>query len=645
MTEEVGLRLSVKDRIRAQREMREMRQEVDEFGKSVDDVGSKSERVSRLGGVGRGITRSFQAALVPSKALLLTIGGIGATLGGLAAYGGIKRLIGIEDAEARMKSMGLSTKEVAAQSKGLLRVLKGTPFALDEGAGSMAKLISAGRPLDKIKGTMKLIADSAAFAEAPLGEVADIFGKIQTQGRLTATEIMQLETRGVPALRMLADAAGVSGEEMRSMISNREIDADRFFRLYEKGARGFGKENIRIAGSAKDMGDTTAGAFTNMLTAVSRLGATALDPFYQRARHVFTGITRWLDELAAKVGPLVERFADKIPAALEVVGNVLGDDLEGKLKMLGAAIGGMLVPAVLSLAAAAASMVIAIAPWAILGIIALKVYELYKSGEAFRTVLKVLLPVLVGVGVALATYFAVAKLKQLWAALKVGIALFRLLWATMMANPVFAIIAIVATLAILIIQNWDTIKEATGKAWTWIKEKTSSAWQAIKDIAGRIFRGVADTIGRVWNGVQTIFSNAFNWLIDQINKVIRVVNNIPGVEISQLQNVAGPGAFVGQEDRHKANQLASEGDRFAGRALGGRAYAGLGYLVGEERPEVFVPDRSGTILPRVDAGEALAGPRPLQIGKMEVNINAGQRDARELWRELKGVIEGEMADA
>ncbi|QMV02570.1 tape measure protein [Devosia sp. D6-9] len=36
-----------------------------------------------------------------------------------------------------------------------------------------------------------------------------------------------------------------------------------------------------------------------------------------------------------------------------------------------------------------------------------------------------------------------------------------------------------------------------------------------------------------------------------------------------------------------------------GRATGGRVTAGQPYLVGEKRPEVFVPDQSGTILPRV----------------------------------------------
>jgi hypothetical protein len=36
------------------------------------------------------------------------------------------------------------------------------------------------------------------------------------------------------------------------------------------------------------------------------------------------------------------------------------------------------------------------------------------------------------------------------------------------------------------------------------------------------------------------------------------------------------------------------------RAMGGPVTAGMPYLVGERRPEVFVPDRSGRIVPSVE---------------------------------------------
>lgn len=49
---------------------------------------------------------------------------------------------------------------------------------------------------------------------------------------------------------------------------------------------------------------------------------------------------------------------------------------------------------------------------------------------------------------------------------------------------------------------------------------------------------------------------------------------------------------------------------FAGfRALGGPVSAGHAYVVGERRPELFVPDRDGTIVPSVPQAQAAGGPQ------------------------------------
>ncbi|CHF66351.1 phage tail tape measure protein%2C family [Salmonella enterica subsp. enterica serovar Typhi] len=61
----------------------------------------------------------------------------------------------------------------------------------------------------------------------------------------------------------------------------------------------------------------------------------------------------------------------------------------------------------------------------------------------------------------------------------------------MFANPILAVIGLIAAGAIYIWQNWDTLGpkfkamwdavcNATGTAWDWIKEKASAAWEGIK---------------------------------------------------------------------------------------------------------------------------------------------------------------------
>jgi hypothetical protein len=65
-----------------------------------------------------------------------------------------------------------------------------------------------------------------------------------------------------------------------------------------------------------------------------------------------------------------------------------------------------------------------------------------------------------------------------------------------------------------------------------------------------------------------------------------------------LSNIGTPKAVGGQRIATSADVAAMGSSGF--RAAGGPVAAGSAYVVGEKRPELFVPDRSGTILP--DAG-------------------------------------------
>lgn len=70
-----------------------------------------------------------------------------------------------------------------------------------------------------------------------------------------------------------------------------------------------------------------------------------------------------------------------------------------------------------------------------------------------------------------------------------------------------------------------------------------------------------------------------------------------------------------------------------GRALGGRVSAGVPYVVGERRPEMFVPDSAGRIQPRISGGgtsieifdQRGAGAPPIEIEKIMRNGQEAQR--------------------
>jgi tape measure domain-containing protein len=288
----------------------------DRASKVFDQVGAKAKGTNaNFTKVGTGMTGM--------------IGKISGAVGGLAVgwqawdkimVGGFNRLANLDDARKRLDQMGLSTSEAAKLMDGLKDTVTGTAFSLDAGAGAMTQFVSAGVDLDDVNQRLQMTADTAAFAQAPLDEIGNIFVKIQTQGKIMGEELNMLQERGVPALLLLADAAGVTAEQMRDMISRGEIDAERFFDLWEQGSKGFGENNIKIEGAAKSMGDTIRGSLANAETAMARLGETILEDFMPAVKGIADGFKGAADGVIAFLDatePVRDFFGDTIGQLIE----------------------------------------------------------------------------------------------------------------------------------------------------------------------------------------------------------------------------------------------------------------------------------------------------------------------------------------
>lgn len=81
--------------------------------------------------------------------------------------------------------------------------------------------------------------------------------------------------------------------------------------------------------------------------------------------------------------------------------------------------------------------------------------------------------------------------------------------------PIALVIAAVVGIVIVIVKNWDTIKEKTGQAWDWVSEKVSSAWNAV---SGAVSGGISKVVtfvkelpGKIWDtfvGMNTMLVTA-----------------------------------------------------------------------------------------------------------------------------------------
>lgn len=109
--------------------------------------------------------------------------------------------------------------------------------------------------------------------------------------------------------------------------------------------------------------------------------------------------------------------------------------------------------------------------------------------------------------------------------------------AVMAANPIgIIIIAIGAliTILVLLVQNWDKVKEVAVKCWEWIKktwEKVASWFneKVIQPVA-KFFSGMWDGLKNgaknAWEGIKSVFSSIVGWFKDKFSQAWTAVKNV-----------------------------------------------------------------------------------------------------------------------
>ena len=150
--------------------------------------------------------------------------------------------------------------------------------------------------------------------------------------------------------------------------------------------------------------------------------------------------------------------------------------------------------------------------------------------------------------------------------------------------------------------------EFTILAFVSLGRGVAMVWRSIKDevgfVVGYIVNG-AGVLFRNWIGqMETGFralgdmaKHAWEW----IKKVISVLDTV----FEKMGKVSGTGGNVGGFLQTLGTVVPGGGvvddfiGLFSGRAMGGPVTAGVPYIVGEHRPELFVPTQNGYIHPRV----------------------------------------------
>ena len=142
-----------------------------------------------------------------------------------------------------------------------------TPFTSAELIETAKRLKAFGVETEAVTDITKRLADVAGATGADLGGITLAFGQIQAKGRLQGEELLQLQERGVGLQDQLRKQYGLTADEFQKALEQGRFGADAVrFALVE-----LTEEGGKYADGAIAQSDTLAGKFSTLLDNVGKL--------------------------------------------------------------------------------------------------------------------------------------------------------------------------------------------------------------------------------------------------------------------------------------------------------------------------------------------------------------------------------------
>jgi tape measure domain-containing protein len=201
----------------------------DGLGKSM--FGGLNRSAANVGEVMAGAIRGLK----PAALLHRHFNDLGAVLGpamagavaavgvGKLVSGAISRAVSDEQMQVSFEVLVGNAAKAKETIASLRKLGAETPFEFPELADAGKKLIAFGEGADTVTDTLRRIGDISSGIQAPIGEIAEIYGKARVQGRLFAEDINQLTGRGIPVIQEFAKQLGVTDAEVKKMASDGKI--------------------------------------------------------------------------------------------------------------------------------------------------------------------------------------------------------------------------------------------------------------------------------------------------------------------------------------------------------------------------------------------------------------------------------------
>ena len=210
--------------------------------------------------------------------------------------GGWARALNIEQAHHMIKGFGLDADQLTEDAK---FAVQDTAYGFDEAARAAATFGTAGvKAGEDMKKALLGVSGVASITNSGYTEIADIYTKIATMGKLTRNQMESFQVRGLNVTAALAEQLGKTQQEIDKMVTKGQIDFNTFAKAME-GA--FGEH-------AKSANETFDGSMGNMKAALSRIGEEFASVYIKDMVPVFNGLKTFINDVHVALDPVIKDF-------------------------------------------------------------------------------------------------------------------------------------------------------------------------------------------------------------------------------------------------------------------------------------------------------------------------------------------------
>lgn len=208
--------------------------------------------------------------------------------------GGMNRAKNIEQARFQLRGLGA---DVAAIEAAAMNAVDGTAYGFDEAARAASQFYASNvRDAGEMEKALLAISGVAAMTSSEYSDIARIFTTVAGNGRVMASELNSFASRGLNVAAALAEARGISEEDLRDEVSKGKVSFEEFYTAMNEA---YGEH-------AKKAGETFSGALANAKAPLARIGADVAAVYLKSMTGLFNAIRPFLNVVHGALAPIIE---------------------------------------------------------------------------------------------------------------------------------------------------------------------------------------------------------------------------------------------------------------------------------------------------------------------------------------------------